>query len=213
MESPSQSFEPATNSRQMTSLSLLDGVKLRDAEAWRRMVRVYSPLVKHWCRRSGLAEQHIDDLTQETFAAVLRGMPTFNKQPDAVRPQGGSFRGWLRTIVGRKLIDFARARADSVAAGGGSDAQLQLAQAADPLSVTNDDADEAVETGLVFRAAVDLIGAEFEASTARAFWLTTVEDRAPDEVAAALGVSINAVYKAKSRVLRRLREVLSGLEE
>lgn len=213
MDSESQAFEPATNSRQMTSLSLLDGVKLRDAEAWRRMVRVYSPLVRHWCRRGRLAEQHVDDLVQETFAAVLRGLPTFNKNPSEARPQGGSFRGWLRTIVGRKLIDFARAHADSVAAGGGSDVQLKLAQAADPLSATNEDGEEAVETGLVFRAAVDLIGTEFELSTARAFWLTTVEDRSPDDVATELGISVNAVYKAKSRVLRRLREVLSGLEE
>lgn len=213
MDSESQIFESPTNSRQMTSLSLLEGVKLRDAEAWRRMVRVYTPLVRHWCRRGGLAQQHVDDLLQETFAAVVRGLPTFNKNPDETRPQGGSFRGWLRTIVGRKLIDFARARADSVAAGGGSDAQLRLNQMADPLSTTTDEAEEAVETGLIFRAAVDLIGTEFEPATARAFWLTTVEDRAPDDVATELGLSVNAVYKAKSRVLRRLREVLSGLEE
>lgn len=213
MDSESQQLDGVSISRNATSLSLLDGVRLRDAESCRRMVRVYAPLVRHWCRRTGLAEQAIDDLVQESFAAVLRGLPTFEKQPSELRPAGGSFRGWLRTIVGRKLIDAARTRAESVAASGGSAAQLQLAEFADPLSNQDDETEAAVETGLVFRSAVELIGVEFEPATARAFWLTTVEERSPSDVAAELGLTLNAVYKAKSRVLRRLREVLTGLED
>lgn len=38
------------------------------------------------------------------------------------------------------------------------------------------------------------------------FWLTVVEDKAPDEVAAQMKVSPAAVRKAKSRVLHRLKE-------
>ncbi len=106
----------------MTSLSLLEGV----SAARRRSVAtdgpVYTPLVRHWCRRGGLPEQSIEDLVQETFAAVVRGLPTFNKNPDEARPQGGSFRGWLRTIVGRKLIDFGVGQSIRSQAGGGTDA-------------------------------------------------------------------------------------------
>ena len=39
-----------------------------------------------------------------------------------------------------------------------------------------------------------------------------VDGRSPAEVAAALELSLPAVYKAKSRVLRRLRQELEGLD-
>jgi RNA polymerase sigma-70 factor (ECF subfamily) len=195
-------------SPQATSLSLLAGARLRDAEAWRRLVRIYSPLVRYWCRRAGVPPQGLDDLVQETFAAVLRGLPTFE-----LRAAGGSFRGWLRTIVGRKLIDAHRTREGSPPAAGGTEANVRLGRVADPLSQPADEESRAIETGLVFRAAVELIRNEFESVTADAFWRTTIDDETPTDVAAALGITVNAVYKAKSRVLRRLREVLAGLEE
>jgi RNA polymerase sigma-70 factor (ECF subfamily) len=43
------------------------------------------------------------------------------------------------------------------------------------------------------------------------FWLTAVEDRGPTDVAARFGVTPVAVRKAKSRVLRRLREEIGDL--
>jgi len=201
----------------MTSASLLAGVRLRDADAWRRMVKLYTPLVRYWCRKAGLAHDAMDDLVQETFAAVLRGLPKFERSPN-----GGSFRGWLRTIARNKLNDYFRGRRDKTAAAGGTEAHLNLGNLADPLAADiaaeafdeagPADAREATETGLVFRAAVELIRTEFEPLTQQAFWATTVEERPPAEVAAQLGITLNAVYKAKSRVLRRLREVLEGLE-
>jgi RNA polymerase sigma-70 factor, ECF subfamily len=210
-------LEPSISTSQLTSASLLAGVRLRDAESWRRMAKLYAPLVRYWCRKAGLADDAADDLIQETFAAVLRGLPKFERRPD-----GGSFRGWLRTITRNKLIDYFRGRRDNAAAAGGTEAYLNLGKLADPLAddiaagVLDDagpaDTREATETGLVFRAAVDLIRTEFEPVTQQAFWATTVEERPPAEVAAQLGITLNAVYKAKSRVLRRLREVLEGLE-
>jgi len=206
-------LEPSISTSQRTSMSLLAGVRLHDAEAWRRMAGLYTPLVRYWCRKAGLADHALDDLVQETFAAVLRGLPNFQRSAD-----GGSFRGWLRTIVRNKLHDHYRARRDHAAASGGTDAQLHLARLADPFGSdldesSADDGREVTETGLVFRAAVDLIRTEFETVTQQAFWLTTVEERPPADVAKELGITLNAVYKAKSRVLRRLREVLEGLEE
>jgi RNA polymerase sigma-70 factor (ECF subfamily) len=52
---------------------------------------------------------------------------------------------------------------------------------------------------------------EFQPVTWKACWEFVVCDRKADDVASELGVSVNAVYLAKSRVLRRLREELAGL--
>lgn len=194
------------HSQQATSLSLLLGARAQDAQAWERLVRIYTPLVEYWCRQAGLNPADMQDVTQETFTAVVRGLPTFERDG-----HGQSFRGWLRTIVRHRLIDRYRAAEQRPAAEGGTEHHRQLAQVYDPASLAVD-TDEPLETGLVFRAAVDIIRGEFEAVTAEAFWLTTVESQSPADVAARLGITTNAVYKAKSRVLRRLREVLEGLE-
>jgi RNA polymerase sigma-70 factor (ECF subfamily) len=58
---------------------------------------------------------------------------------------------------------------------------------------------------------LDLVRGEFENRTWEAFWRTAVEDRPARDVADELGMSVLAVYKAKSRVLRRLRQELGDL--
>jgi RNA polymerase sigma-70 factor (ECF subfamily) len=63
---------------------------------------------------------------------------------------------------------------------------------------------------LVARA-LELMQSELQTVTWRACWEFVVNDRSASEVAQALGISVNAVYLAKGRVLRRLREELAGL--
>jgi RNA polymerase sigma-70 factor (ECF subfamily) len=200
------SSQPSESSQQATSMSLLIRAKAQDSAAWQRLVRIYTPLVLHWCHKSGVDGEDARDIAQETFTAVLRGLPSFKHGG-----QGDSFRGWLRTIVRHRLIDRHRKLEQQPLGAGGTEHHRQLAEVRDPLS-DGGNHDEPIETGLVFQAALDIIRGEFEAATADAFWLTTIENQFPAEVAARLGITTNAVYKAKSRVLRRLREVLEGLE-
>jgi RNA polymerase sigma-70 factor (ECF subfamily) len=61
--------------------------------------------------------------------------------------------------------------------------------------------------------ALRLMRADFEETTWKACWEYVVNGRAAAEVAADLGVSVNAVHLAKARVLRRLRQELAGLLE
>jgi RNA polymerase sigma-70 factor (ECF subfamily) len=58
-----------------------------------------------------------------------------------------------------------------------------------------------------------LVSSEFEPRSYQAVRLVVVEDRKPADVAAELGMTANAVYIAKSRILGRLREVLIDLGE
>ena len=58
----------------------------------------------------------------------------------------------------------------------------------------------------LFDWAVQQVCHEFEQSTWKAFWQTAVEAVPPKTVAGRLGMSVGAVYIAKSRVLSRLKE-------
>lgn len=189
---------------QPTSLTLLDRARSSDAQAWARLVYLYEPLVRYWCARWGVADSDADDLIQEIFLGVSRGLPTFRHD----RP-GDSFRGWLRGIAKLKRIDHLRNRRRHPAAQGGTTAHLQLDQVPDPEAETGDDPAEQV-SGLYHRA-LSLVRGEFEDRTWQAFWRVAVDGLPVDAVARELSVSPAAVRQAKSRVLRRLREEIGDL--
>ena len=65
--------------------------------------------------------------------------------------------------------------------------------------------------GSLYRRALKLVQEEFEERTWKAFWGVAVDQRAPADLADELRMSVNAVYIAKSRVLRRLRQELGDL--
>ncbi len=194
-------------SGESTSSSLLQRVKDQDPAAWQRLVDLYGPLVFSWCFQRQLQQADRDEIFQEVFKAVAAGIARFNKDQS-----GGTFRGWLRILTRNKVADHLRRRKKAVQATGGSDAQGQLAQVPDPDGDLDEGADASQESALLHRA-LNLIQGEFETRTWKAFWRVTVEGHDSAAVAKELGISLNAVYKAKSRVLQRLRQELGDLED
>ncbi len=187
-----------------TSLSLLERVKARDQDAWRRLVQLYGPLVYQWCRRWRMTAEDVADIFQEVFHAVAVQIASFRSD----RP-GDTFRGWLWGITRHKVGDHFRRQGKQPIAAGGSDAQQQLLELPQP---PEDDASAVAADGVVQRA-LDHIHGEFEARTWQMFWRTAVDGQAPKDIATELGVTPDAVRMAKSRVLRRLREELAGLAD
>jgi RNA polymerase sigma-70 factor (ECF subfamily) len=184
-----------------TAASLVAGVQSLDPAAWQRLASLYGPLIYGWARRSGLSGEDAADITQEVFRAVVTAAP----QLQHGRP-GDTFRGWLWTITRNKLRDFWRGRADRPIAAGGTDAHALLQLVAENL--TGEQSGEADAPGLL-RRAVQIVRSEFETRSWDAFWRVTVEGRAAGDVAGELGMSLNAVYVARSRILRRLRDLLT----
>ena len=184
-----------------TSISLL--ARLRqpgDEQAWQRFVSLYTPLLYHWAKTTGLYGGEAEDLVQDVFAVLVAKLPQFEYNA------GQSFRGWLRTIVTNRCRDLFRRRehrpratADGHLDGESPDGTQWLAEAE-------------YRTQLAGRA-LELMRAEFEEPTWRACFECAVNDRPAAEVAQELGLTVNAVYVAKSRVLRRLRQELDGLWE
>jgi RNA polymerase sigma-70 factor (ECF subfamily) len=187
-----------------TSSSLLRRVGQGDPDAWRRLVRLYGPLVYIWARQCGLQPADAADVHQETFVAVAGSVGDFRRE----RPDD-SFRGWLWTITRNKICDHFRRRRGQAAAQGGTDAQEQLLQVPEPPKPS---ADSQADAGSqIARRAMELIRGEFEDRTWQAFWRTAVDGLKAAEVADELGMTLAAVYQAKYRVLRRIRQELGEL--
>jgi len=191
------------NANDPTSSSLLRRAVAREPEAWERIVTLYSPLVRHWCRQAGVSDHDIQDVSQEVFAAVSSNLGRFQSD----RP-GTTFRAWMRGIARHKLQHYFQDRVEPAA--GGTDAQKRLQQV--PTPPDEPELSEApADVAGVYHRALKLVRNQFEERTWRAFWWVAVEDRSPTDVAAELGITPNAVRQAKSRVLRRLKEEMGEL--
>lgn len=191
-----------------TSTSLLLRVRQNETEAWNQLVHLYGPLVYDWCRQQKLQPADAADVSQEVFRAVARSVAKFRHE----RPND-SFRGWLWTIARNKILDHFRSMTNREEARGGSEIVARLGAIPDEEPPTTAGPATAGVSSNPFRRAVELIRLEFEDRTWEAFWRVTIEQRATPEVAEELGISVNAVRKAKSRVLRRLREGFGDLLE
>jgi RNA polymerase sigma-70 factor, ECF subfamily len=190
------------------SSTLLDQIRARRPEAWQRLVDLYGPVVYRWCRQLGVGRADAADVVQDVFAAVAAGVVRFRCET----PEH-SFGAWLRTITRSKVCDHFRRRRGVLDAEGGTDAQQRLLNLPQPaeesLSLS---APLATDTRFVHRA-LEVVRAEFEPRTWDAFWRIAVDGQSPAEAAAAMRLSLSAVYQAKSRVLRRLRRELRDSAE
>jgi RNA polymerase sigma-70 factor (ECF subfamily) len=181
-----------------TSASLLERLRQpAEQESWTRFVKLYTPLIFYWARRTGLQEEDAADLVQEVFTLLVKKLPEFQYAP------GKSFRGWLRTVTLNKWRERQRRRV--VAAAGGE-------QPPEPVADADDEAFWETEyRQQVFARAFELMQSEFQPATWKACWEQVVAGKPAGVVAAELGMTAGAVRAAKFRVLCRLRKEFEGM--
>jgi RNA polymerase sigma-70 factor (ECF subfamily) len=188
-----------------TSASLLERLRTApDEAAWRRLDDLYRPLIRRWLLRDpGLGEE-AEDLVQEVMAVLVRELPGFQRR------RTGSFRRWLRTITAHRLADHCRSRKNRPRPLGVPPEESPLVELADPNSALSRQWDEEHDH-YVLRRLMELIAPQFEPATLAAFRRVAFDGVAPAQAAQELGLSLNAVLLAKSRVLSRLRQEAEGL--
>jgi RNA polymerase sigma-70 factor (ECF subfamily) len=189
-----------------TPVSLLERLQRRpDADSWRRLVELYEPLLRGWLARHTLQASDTDDLVQEVLAVVVRELPQFrhNQRP-------GAFRSWLRTVLVHRLRTFWQTRQARPPGTGDSAFLRMLDEFEDPHSGLSELWDREHDH-YVLRRLLRWVERDFAPSTWHAFRRLALDGAEPDAVAAELGMTVNAICIAKSRVLQRLRQEARGL--
>jgi RNA polymerase sigma-70 factor (ECF subfamily) len=189
-----------------TRASLLVRLKDRaDQDAWHEFTEVYRPVIFRLACRKGMQHADAEDLAQQVLLAVARAIDRW--QPDPVRAR---FRTWLHTIAHNLIVNaLSRGAPDR---GTGDSGMLELLEQQPAADNADSDLLRIEYQREVFRRAARQIRSEFQADTWRAFWETAVEGRSAEQVAADLGKSCGAIYTARSRVMRRLREKVAEAE-
>jgi RNA polymerase sigma factor (sigma-70 family) len=188
-----------------TSASLLERLRIApDENAWRRLDDLYRPLIRKWLSRDPVLGDEAEDIAQEVMAVVVRELPDFQRQ------RTGSFRRWLRTITAHRVAAHFRSRTNRPVAIGDSSGECALVQLADPHSELSRLWDEE-HNHYVLRRLMELVAPQFEPTSINAFRRVALDGIPPAAVAQELGLSLNAVLIAKSRILSKLRQEAEGL--
>jgi RNA polymerase sigma-70 factor (ECF subfamily) len=186
-----------------TSASLLHRLQERGVEAdWQRLVWLYTPLIRTWLGRHVAQPGDVDDLVQQVFTVVVSKLPAFVHSG-----RTGAFRHWLRSITVNHLHAYWRDRRPLAEQ---AEMAVVLDQLTDPASELSRQWDREHDWH-VARKLLDRVEPEFKVATWQAFRRVVFDEASPQAVAAELGLSVNAVLIAKSRVLQRLRQEGQGL--
>lgn len=185
-----------------TPYSLLERLRRQpNDELWSRLVDLYTPLLLRWLGQAGVNNTDAEDLVQEVLLAVVRGISSFQHNQ-----RRGAFRLWLHTILLNRLRSYWNAKRTN-----NSTENLSLL---DELADSASDLCQCWErehNAFLARRVFQLIENDFTSTTWQAFRRVVMDGAKPAEVAVELGLSVNAVLLAKSRVLRRARQEIDGL--
>jgi RNA polymerase sigma factor (sigma-70 family) len=169
-----------------------------DRSAWDDFHECYGELIRRFGAGRGMQPADCDDLVQEVLLALSGAMRSF-----VYDPAKGSFRAYLKTITIRAVSKVLRKK-----------------HAAPPLALIEDIAEPGGEDGALaaawetewranhVRRAMRLLEGEFKVAELRAFRRYAIDGQDAREVAAALGQTVNQVYQAKSRITKRLTELI-----
>ena len=191
-----------------TSTELLERLKRADDRTvWGGFVERYRPVVVGFARRRGLGLEDAEDAAQRTLLAFCQAY-----QAGQYDRQKGRLRKWLLGIAHNQICEVLRRRSRrEMQFGNASDADDYLGQIADadhwePLW-------EEEWRQAVLAQCLAEIREQVNPKTVQAFEMFVWKEQPAREVAQELGMSEHAVYLAKHRILRRMRELLPQIEE
>ncbi len=183
-----------------TRATLLE--RLRDggaALAWEDFFQRYWRLIYVAATRRGCGDHTAEEIVQEVMLTVFEKRDIFRYDPAR-----GRFRDWLQTVVRNAVAKNRRQPSNRIRAQGGDTDGFPEPQAADP---EPDAAWEAACEEAMLAVLLDVVRREVSPETYQAFELLTLHEIAGARAAEVTGLSRNAVYLARKRVLGRLKQL------
>ncbi len=187
---------------QETRTTFLGLLHLGDADAWRDFERASKPLLRRWLSGHALSPDDVEDLIQEVMLFVSNHLEEFDHNT-----RTGAFRKWLRSITVNLARNHVRKMQRNVA--GREPLTLMLNQLEDESSRLSLAFERDYQHALL-RQLLRRVEKEFSADTISIFQQYVLREASVSETAETHGVSKAAVYVAKSKVMRRLRETWSA---
>lgn len=170
-----------------------------DGDAWGRFVDLYAPPIYAFARRQGLQDADAADLTQDVLRSVSGAF-----RRGGFDDRLGSFRSWLFTVVRNRLRDVMTSPKRRERGTGDTGALMDVPAPADMW-------EQECERQM-FTWAAEQVRPRFQPASWQAFWRTAVEGHRGADVARELGLTVAAVYLAKARVMKAIKEEIQSTD-
>ncbi len=180
--------------------------KGHDPSAWQGLCQHFTPAIIDFGRKLGLTPEEAEDAAQETLLAFVRAWQQGRYERDK-----GRLSSWLFGFAKRIILKTRRQRPREHTVG-------PNAQGEDFWSHIPDDARltltwETQWKRVVLTRCLEHLRREADPRVFAAFSRYALQEQSVEHVAEQLGMSRNAVYIAKCRMLTRLRELESDLQD
>ncbi len=189
----------------LTSTDLLIGMRdVGNDRIWSTFSARYRPMLVSFGIHLGLCGNDAEDAAQETLVTFAQayGEGKYN-------PEKGSLRNWLFGIAKHKIRDINRRKPPETELPQGSNPTGWLEAHPDDHSLS--EIWEAQWRRAVLQECLNRVRQEVQPSTLRIFEMCVLEGWAVENVATELNMTKDTVYKARSRVLTRLRNLRDQL--
>jgi RNA polymerase sigma-70 factor (ECF subfamily) len=169
-----------------------------DPAAWKEFHDRYADLIRGFALRYGLQPADCDDIAQEVLLTLSRSMNGFQYDPSK-----GKFRSYLKTLALRTIFrNWRQKRAHP------SLETIEKEKAGAPANPELEAMWEDEWRRHHIRRAMRRLEPEFSDENRLAFSQYAVRGLPAEDTAKVLGISVDQVYQAKSRILRRLIEMI-----
>ncbi len=183
-----------------TRSSLLSRIRdFNAATGWVEFDRLYRPLLYRYAARLGMNPEESEEITQQVMEVLVSRIATFERKK--------SFRAWLKQIVDNKVKQNLHGRRKQLQVKTSffvhvSDAQLTPEQLWEK---------QWRRSHVLY--CLSFLQMEFSEKMFKAFDLYVLREMPVAKICEMTELTPNQVYVAKSRVLRRLREVYKEFYE
>ncbi|MEL6894896.1 MAG: sigma-70 family RNA polymerase sigma factor [Planctomycetota bacterium] len=189
-------------SRSKTSMTLMRRLtgETRDDQAWTEFLAIYGPRIDRWCRKRGLQEADVQDVTQNVLAKLARRFDTFEYDPSR------RFRAWLRTVTEHAIIDFVNSRPKSTPGD-----PMEILATVESRQDLMQSLSDAFDLELLAEARVR-VREQVDRHHWEVYQLATDQQNRAATVAQQTGESVANVFKIKSRIKRMIQEQMQVLD-
>ena len=189
-----------------TRSTLLANVRSpENREAWQEFELLYRPVIYRMARARGMQDADAQDLAQTVLVNVSLAIGRYEKK------QGIRFRHWLKRVA-KNAILTALTRSPKDLADGGSGIWDQVTE---QLQWSPDAEQELSLEAMreIYLRAAARVRIDVSTDTWQAFELTALQGKSCDEAAELIGKSVGTVYAARSRIVYRLRQQVTKLQQ
>jgi RNA polymerase sigma-70 factor (ECF subfamily) len=182
-----------------TKKSLLAAIQNGDEISWFEFYETYRPLIILRGNDYRLSSTELDDLCQSVLLDIFKMGKRFRYDPAK-----GRFRDYLRRVISHNAIDLIRKRKDR---------ECACTEFPGNLTDMNEAHWQEEWQAHILSQALVILREQVEIGTFQVFELYAIKGEPPEKVARFLGISVSAVYVAKSRAVAKLRKIVEQLRE